>query len=246
MDQTRKTALITGGATRLGAATAHLLHTAGYDIVIHYRNSADKAGKLTTELNSRRERSATMVQGDLLKEGVIPDLVEQAVAFNQRLDALINNASSFYATKMGHVEAEQWEDLVGTNMKAPFFLAQSAAPWLTESNGSIVNMVDVHGFRPKKDFAVYSMAKAANAMMVKVLARELGPYVRVNGVAPGIILWPEHGLAEEEKSQMLARTALQRPGSPDDIASTIRFLVTEADYITGQIIAVDGGRMTQQ
>ncbi len=246
MDQTRKTALITGGATRLGAATARLLHTAGYDIVIHYRNSADKAGKLTTELNSRRERSATMVQGDLLKEGVIPDLVEQAVAFNQRLDALINNASSFYETKMGHVEAEQWEDLVGTNMKAPFFLAQSAAPWLTESNGSIVNMVDVHGFRPKKDFAVYSMAKAANAMMVKVLARELGPYVRVNGVAPGIILWPEHGLAEEEKSQMLARTALQRPGSPDDIASTIRFLVTEADYITGQIIAVDGGRMTQQ
>ncbi len=246
MDQTRKTAMITGGATRLGAATARLLHIAGYDIVIHYRNSADKAGKLTTELNSRRERSATMVQGDLLKEGVIPDLVEQAVAFNQRLDALINNASSFYATKMGHVEAEQWEDLVGTNMKAPFFLAQSAAPWLTESNGSIVNMVDVHGFRPKKDFAVYSMAKAANAMMVKVLARELGPYVRVNGVAPGIILWPEHGLAEEEKSQMLARTALQRPGSPDDIASTIRFLVTEADYITGQIIAVDGGRMTQQ
>jgi pteridine reductase len=246
VDQTRKTAMITGGATRLGAATARLLHIAGYDIVIHYRNSADKAGKLTTELNSRRERSATMVQGDLLKEGVIPDLVEQAVAFNQRLDALINNASSFYATKMGHVEAEQWEDLVGTNMKAPFFLAQSAAPWLTESNGSIVNMVDVHGFRPKKDFAVYSMAKAANAMMVKVLARELGPYVRVNGVAPGIILWPEHGLAEEEKSQMLARTALQRPGSPDDIASTIRFLVTEADYITGQIIAVDGGRMTQQ
>jgi pteridine reductase len=246
VDQTRKTALITGGATRLGAATARLLHTAGYDIVIHYRNSAEKAWELTTELNSRRERSATMVQGDLLKEGVIPDLVDQAVAFNQRLDALINNASSFYETKMGHVEAEQWEDLVGTNMKAPFFLAQSAAPWLTESNGSIVNMVDVHGFRPKKDFAVYSMAKAANAMMVKVLARELGPYVRVNGVAPGIILWPEHGLAEEEKSQMLARTALQRPGSPDDIASTIRFLVTEADYITGQIIAVDGGRMTQQ
>ncbi|WP_245828272.1 pteridine reductase [Solemya elarraichensis gill symbiont] len=246
MEQTRKTALITGGATRLGAATARLLHAAGYDIVIHYRNSSDNAAKLAAALNSLRERSATMLQGDLLEEGIIPNLVEQAAAFNQRLDALINNASSFYATKMGHVEAEQWEDLVGTNMKAPFFLAQAAAPWLTESNGSIVNMVDVHGCRPKKDFAVYSMAKAANAMMVKVLARELGPYVRVNGVAPGIILWPEHGLADEEKTRMLSRTALQRPGSPDDIASTIRFLVTEADYITGQIIAVDGGRMTQQ
>ncbi|KHF26226.1 pteridine reductase [Solemya velum gill symbiont] len=246
MEQTRKTALITGGATRLGAATARLLHAAGYDIVIHYRNSTDNAEILAAALNSLRERSATILQGDLLEDGIIPGLVEQAAAFNQRLDVLINNASSFYATKMGHVETEQWEDLVGTNMKAPFFLAQAAAPWLTETNGSIVNMVDVHGFRPKKDFAVYSMAKAANAMMVKVLARELGPYVRVNGVAPGIILWPEHGLADEEKNRMLSRTALQRPGSPDDIASTIRFLVTEADYITGQIIAVDGGRMTQQ
>ncbi|OOY35937.1 pteridine reductase [Solemya velum gill symbiont] len=246
MEQTRKTALITGGATRLGAATARLLHAAGYDIVIHYRNSTDNAEILAAALNSLRERSATILQGDLLEDGIIPGLVEQAAAFNQRLDVLINNASSFYATKMGHVETEQWEDLVGTNMKAPFFLAQAAAPWLTETNGSIVNMVDVHGFRPKKDFAVYSMAKAANAMMVKVLARELGPYVRVNGVAPGIILWPEHGLADEEKNRMLSRTALQRPGNPDDIASTIRFLVTEADYITGQIIAVDGGRMTQQ
>ncbi|OOY52958.1 pteridine reductase [Solemya velum gill symbiont] len=246
MEQTRKTALITGGATRLGAATARLLHAAGYDIVIHYRNSTDNAEILAAALNSLRERSATILQGDLLEDGIIPGLVEQAAAFNQRLDVLINNASSFYATKMGHVETEQWEDLVGTNMKAPFFLAQAAAPWLTETNGSIVNMVDVHGFRPKKDFAVYSMAKAANAMMVKVLARELGPYVRVNGVAPGIILWPEHGLADEEKNRMLSRTALQRPGSPDDIASTIRFLVTEVDYITGQIIAVDGGRMTQQ
>ncbi|OOZ49736.1 pteridine reductase [Solemya velum gill symbiont] len=246
MEQTRKTALITGGATRLGAATARLLHAAGYDIVIHYRNSTDNAEILAAALNSLRERSATILQGDLLEDGIIPGLVEQAAAFNQRLDVLINNASSFYATKMGHVETEQWEDLVGTNMKAPFFLAQAAAPWLTETNGSIVNMVDVHGFRPKKDFAVYSMAKAANAMMVKVLAQELGPYVRVNGVAPGIILWPEHGLADEEKNRMLSRTALQRPGSPDDIASTIRFLVTEADYITGQIIAVDGGRMTQQ
>ena len=159
---------------------------------------------------------------------------------------LVNNASSFYPTPLGQVTEAQWHELMGSNLKAPFFLAQCAAPLLRASRGCVVNLVDIHAERPLADHPVYSMAKAGNAMMVKALARELGPEVRVNGIAPGAILWPEQGLSDDAKRETLSRTALERPGSPEDIARTLLFLVRDAEYITGQIIAVDGGRTTQQ
>ncbi len=243
---TKRTALITGGAARIGAAIARELHAHDIDIVIHYRNSVDPATALAGELNAIRPNSADTVQGDLLDHETIPRIIDEVAVFNNDLSILVNNASSFYATPLGTVTGQEWDDLVGTNMKAPFFLAQAAAPWLRKSRGCIVNLVDVHGIRPKKDFPVYSMAKAANAMMIMSLARELGPEVRVNGVAPGAILWPEHEISDIDKARILSRVPLARHGEIEDIARTVRFLVTEADYITGQLISVDGGRTAQQ
>lgn len=243
---TKRTALITGGAARIGAAIARELHGYDIDIVIHYRNSIDKAAALADDLNAIRSGSATTVQGDLLDHETIQRIIDEVAVFNNDLSILINNASSFYATPVGDVSEQAWDDLIGTNMKAPFFLAQAAAPWLKKSRGCIVNLVDIHGIRPKKDFSVYSMAKAANAMMIKSLARELAPEVRVNGVAPGIILWPEFDLGDDAKKKMLDRVPLARPGRIEDIARTVRFLATEADYISGQLIPVDGGRTAQQ
>jgi pteridine reductase len=243
---TKRTALITGGAARIGAAIARELHAHDIDIVIHYRNSVDPAAALVEELNAIRHNSADTVQGDLLDHETIPRIIDEVAVFNNDLSVLVNNASSFYATPLGTVTGQEWDDLVGTNMKAPFFLAQAAAPWLRKSRGCIVNLVDVHGIRPKKDFPVYSMAKAANAMMIKSLARELGPEVRVNGVAPGAILWPEHEISDIDKARILSRVPLARHGEIEDIARAVRFLVTEADYITGQLISVDGGRTAQQ
>jgi len=242
----QKSILITGGAARIGAATARLMHAQGYAIVIHYRSSATAAEALVAELNALRPNSATVIAGDLLDSTNIPRIVDAAKAFQGRLDVLINNASSFYRTPFDQVSEDEWRDLVGTNMKAPLFLAQKAAPYLKETQGCIVNLVDVHAQRPKKDFIVYSMAKAANAMMVMALARELGPDIRVNGVSPGVILWPEGELSDADKTAILQRTALERPGDPLDIAKTIRFLIMDANYTTGQIIAVDGGRSVQQ
>ncbi|MGD9094898.1 MAG: pteridine reductase [Chromatiales bacterium] len=243
---TKRTALITGGAARIGAAIARELHAHDIDIVIHYRNSVEPAAALVEELNRIRHNSADTVQGDLLDHETIPRIIDEVAVFNNDLSILVNNASSFYATPLGTVTGQEWDDLVGTNMKAPFFLAQAAAPWLRKSKGCIVNLVDIHGIRPKKDFPVYSMAKAANAMMIMSLARELGPDVRVNGVAPGAILWPEHEISDIDKARILSRVPLARHGEIEDIARTVRFLVTEADYITGQLISVDGGRTAQQ
>ena len=243
---TKRTALITGGAARIGAAIARELHAHDIDIVIHYRNSIDAAAALADELNAIRHNSADTVQGDLLDHETIPRIIDEVAVFNNDLSILVNNASSFYATPLGTVTGQEWDDLVGTNMKAPFFLAQAAAPWLRKSKGCIINLVDVHGIRPKKDFSVYCMAKAANAMMIMSMARELGPDVRVNGVAPGAILWPEHEITDIDKARILSRVPLARHGEVEDIARTVRFLVTEADYITGQLIPVDGGRTAQQ
>ena len=243
---TEKSVLITGGAARIGARIARKLHHAGMNIIIHYRRSDQRAKALAAGLNAERAGSATTVHGDLLECGVIDRVIRETAAFKNRLDVLINNASTFYPTEIGEVTEKQWGDLIGTNMKVPFFLSQAAEPWLKKSRGCIVNLVDIHALRPKKGYLVYSIAKAANAMLVKSLALELGPEVRVNGVAPGVILWPEHNISAAEKEEVLSRIALQRPGDPDDIAETVAFLVTGPDYITGQIIAVDGGRTVQQ
>jgi len=242
-----KVALITGAAHRIGAEIARVLHAEGADIVLHYRHSVASAESLKTELELVREGSVMLISADLRDCHVFADLMARVRAIHGRLDVLINNASSFYPTPFDQVNEAQWDDLMASNLKGPFFLAQAAAPLLRESGGSIINLVDIHAERPHKDHPVYSIAKAGNAMMVKALARELAPEVRVNGIAPGIILWPESGdTMEDAKAALLSRTALGRAGSPLDIARAVLFLVREADYITGQIIAVDGGRTLQQ
>jgi pteridine reductase len=239
-------ALITGGAQRIGARIARSLHDQGVDLVLHYRSSADAARELAGELNGRRADSVRLVAADLLDAQAPARLMEAVAAFRGRLDFLINNASSFYPTPLGQATETHWDELMGSNLKAPFFLAQAAAPLLRAAGGCVVNLVDIHAERPLTDHPIYSMAKAGNAMMVKSLARELGPEVRVNGIAPGVILWPEQGLSGDVKREILSRTALERAGTPEDIARTLLFLVRDADYITGQIIAVDGGRTIQQ
>jgi pteridine reductase len=245
-DLKQKTALITGAAQRIGAAIARLLHEQGMNLLLHYRRSATAAEQLAAELNGRRPDSVALAQADLCRIEQLASLVEQARRQFGRLDVLVNNASSFYATPLGQVDEAVWDDLMGSNLKGPFFLSQAAAPLLAEHRGCIINLVDIHAERPKAGFPVYSMAKAGNAMMVKALARELGPRVRVNGIAPGLILWPEQPMSELERQTLLQRTALQQPGREEDIAQTLLFLVRDGDYITGQILAVDGGRTLQQ
>jgi pteridine reductase len=237
-----KTALITGGAKRVGAVTTRTLHQAGYNVIIHCRLSRQAADNLAAELNGNRADSATVIQGDLNIASVYDHLIEQAYQHWQRLDVLVNNASSFYPTPVGSITLDDWDNLVNSNMKAPLFLAQAAAPYLKQSHGNIINMVDVHAQRPMKAHPVYCAAKAGLAMLTMSLAKELGPEIRVNGIAPGAILWPENDMPEHTKKLILERTSLKRPGKPIDIAKTILFLVRDADYITGQIIAVDGGR----
>ncbi|WP_369408797.1 pteridine reductase [endosymbiont of Lamellibrachia barhami] len=239
-------ALITGGAHRIGAQIARTLHREGMNLVLHYRNSIQAAERLKAELETKRPGSVALAQADLHETADLPLLIEVAKTLFGRLDLLVNNASSFYPTPLETATETDWDDLIGSNLKAPFFLSRAAAPLLKVSDGCIVNLVDIHAERPLKAHPIYSIAKAGNAMLVKSLARELGPEIRVNGIAPGAILWPEQGLDAEEKELILNRTALKRPGSPEDIAQTLLFLVRDARYITGQIIPVDGGRTLQQ
>lgn len=233
---------ITGGAHRVGAVVARLLHEHGANLVIHYRSSEQGAQQLKRELQERRPDSVHLVRADLLDTSGLGKLVQHAVDAFGRLDVLINNASSFYPTPVGEATEAHWDDLIGTNLKAPFFLAQAAAPHLRQAKGAIVNIADIHGQWPLKAYPIYSAAKAGLIMLTKSLARELAPEVRVNAVAPGTILWPEAGLEEGVKQQILDRTPLKRSGDPNDIARTILFLVADAPYISGQLLAVDGGR----
>lgn len=239
-------ALITGAAHRIGAAIARLLHSHGMDLLIHYRHSVTPAEALRDELETARPDSVRLVQADLHDPESYQRLVNSALTYRQRLDLLVNNASSFYPTPVAEATQQQWDDLIGSNLKAPFFLSRAAAPLLREQQGVIINLIDIHAERPLKNHPIYSVAKAGNAMLVKSLARELGPEIRVNGIAPGAILWPEQGLTDEDRETILERTALKRPGTPEDIAHTLLFLLMDAPYITGQIIAVDGGRTLQQ
>lgn len=241
-----KCALITGAAHRIGATIARMLHAQGMDLLIHYRHSAAPATALRDDLEATRADSVRLVQADLHEADSLRRLIDSAQAYRGRLDLLVNNASSFYPTPLYEATAEHWDDLIGSNLKAPFFLSQAAAPLLRQQRGAIINLIDIHAERPLKGYPIYSIAKAGNAMLVKSLARELGPEIRVNGIAPGAILWPEQGLSEDERKTILERTALKRPGTPEDIARTLLFLLRDAPYITGQIIAVDGGRTLQQ
>lgn len=237
-----RVALVTGAARRIGAAIATRLHTAGARVVIHYRGSADEADKLARTLNTMRRDSATTLQADLLDTDSLPGLVERVIDWGGRLDVLVNNASTFYPTPVGEITGDDWNDLVGTNLKAPLFLSQAAAEELRARSGVIVNLVDIHARRPLRDHPVYGPAKAGLAMLTLALAKDLAPDVRVNGVAPGAILWPESGMDEDTRQSIIDEVPLERPGDPDDIAGTVLYLVRDAGYVTGQIIAVDGGR----
>jgi len=238
-----KVVLITGGARRIGATVCRLLHAEGMNLVLHYRSSSAEAEALKAEFEQSRPNSVALVSGDLLDpEPALSELVDAAAAAFGRLDVLLNNASSFYPTPIGNATGAQWDDLVGTNLKAPFFLSQAAAPYLREFNGNIVSIADIHAERPLREHSIYSIAKAGLVMMTRSLARELAPQVRVNAIAPGAIMWPEAELSDTEKQNILARTPLQRSGQPQDIASTVLFLVRDAHYVSGQVIAVCGGR----
>jgi pteridine reductase len=236
--------LVTGAARRIGAAIARVLHGAGACVAVHCNRSRVEAERLAAELNAVRAGSAAVVQGDLLDVPSLARIVDEAAGAFGRLDALVNNASSFYATPFGAIGAREWDDLIGTNLRAPLLLAQAAAPRLRKSNGAIVNLIDIHAERPLRDFVVYSIAKAGLAGLTRSLALELGPEVRVNGVSPGAILWPD-GTAHfdtSEKERIAAQTPLERIGSPEDVAGAVKYLLFDAPFVTGQILAVDGGR----
>jgi pteridine reductase len=235
-------ALITGAAKRIGAVIARTLHGAGANVAIHYHRSADEAEQLAAELNRARPSSAFTVSADVRDIEALERMAKEVVARTGRLDVLVNNASNFYPTPLGTVTPEQWHDLVGSNLKAPLFLSQAVLPALRASRGVIINIVDVHSQRPLREHPVYGAAKAGLAMLTRSLAKDLGPHIRVNGVSPGAILWPDEGMSDALRAGIIKQTALKRSGQPEDIANTVLFLVRDAPYITGQIIAVDGGR----
>ena len=235
-------ALITGAARRIGAAIARTLHAQGADVAIHYRESGEAANAVAADLNAIRANSAATFAADLNDLADLNHLVDDVRAWRSRLDILVNNASSFYPTPVGEITEDQWDDLVGTNLKAPLFLSQAALPALREARGVIINIVDVHSQRPLRNHAVYGPAKAGLAMLTRSLAKDLAPEVRVNGVSPGAILWPENGMSATTKDAILEQIPLGRAGTPEDVANAVLFLAKDADYVTGQIIAIDGGR----
>lgn len=238
---TGKTALVTGGARRIGAAIVRALHAVGANVVIHYHSSADEGRELARELEQSRPGSTALVAGNLLDRDRLGGLIAQASATFGGLDLLVNNASSFYPTPLGQVTGVIWDDLIGTNLQAPFFLSQAAFPELRSRGGSIVNIVDIHAQCPMRAFPVYSIAKAGLAGLTRALAMEMAPAVRVNGVAPGAILWPELPL-QEDIDRILECVPLGRAGDPEDIAAAVRYLALEATYVTGVVLAIDGGR----
>jgi pteridine reductase len=237
-----KAALVTGGARRLGAAITRRLHAAGASVLIHYRDSEADATKLVAELNAARPKSAAKVKAELLAPIAPRALIGEALGAFGRLDVLVNNASAFFPVPMGQIEASHWEELVGSNLRAPLFICQEAAPELAKREGAIINIVDIHAERPLKGYPLYSIAKAGLAALTRSLAVELAPRVRVNGVAPGAIAWPDDGQFDpRERERIVATTPLARVGTPEDIAQAVHFLAA-APYVTGQIVAVDGGR----
>lgn len=239
-----KVILITGGAKRVGAAICRLLHAGGANLMIHYRQSAHEARALQAELNLKRPNSAAIIQGDLLNMSVLPKLIKETITHFGKLDVLINNASSYYATELGDIGDDQWQDLIGSNLKAPLFLSQAAASELAKTKGCIVNITDMHVERPKKGYIVYSVAKAGLVTLTRSLAHEMAPDVRVNAVAPGPVMWPEDNPQFDEvyRKRVISQTLLKRIGEGDDVAKAVRFLIQDAPFMTGQVIAVDGGR----
>jgi pteridine reductase len=238
-----KVVLITGAVKRVGAAIARRLHRQGAVLMLHYRSSERDAHALQAELNAARTDSVALIEADLLDLAGLSEIVKNTISRFERLDALVNNASTFFPTPVGEITHAAWDNLIGTNLRAPLFLSQAAAPHLRRTGGAIVNITDIHADRPLKSYVVYSIAKAGLVGLTRSLARELGPEIRVNGVAPGPILWPEDGSWDEvARQRVISHTLLKRTGDPDDIARAVYYFIAEAPYVTGQIIAVDGGR----
>jgi len=237
----RPVALITGAARRVGATIARCLHVAGYDLALHCRHSRDELDALIAELERARDASTLALQADLADVERLPSLVSATTARFGRLDALVNNASAFYPTPIATATPAQWDELFGANARAPYFLAQAAAKALADRGGAIVNLIDIYAERPLPQHGIYCMSKAALAMMTQALARDLAPSVRVNGVAPGAVLWPEAGKSEDDRESLIARTPLKRMGTPEDVAGAVLWLLRDAPFVTGEIVRVDGG-----
>ena len=237
-----KNALVTGAARRIGASIVDTLHDAGMRLAVHYRGSSTPAIELVESLNARRPESAEAFQADLTIAEERDGLIQRVIDWSGNLDLLVNNASTFYPTPLGEIDEVAWQDLVGTNLKAPLFLSQAAQPYLANTRGCIINIVDIHAQRPLRDHHVYGAAKAGLVMLTRSLAKDLAPDIRVNAVAPGAIAWPEDGMTEETKASILAQVPLGRTGHPADIANAVLFLVRDATYTTGQVIPIDGGR----
>ncbi len=240
-----RTALITGAAKRVGAAIARELHSAGLQVVIHYHHSTAEANALATELNDKRPASAWLLQADLADSQALPDVINAAIACSGQLDVLINNASVFYPTPLEAIDDDSWSDMMNVNLRAPLLLARHAAAQLRANQGCIINLTDIHGERPLSEHMLYSTSKAGLIMLTKALAREMAPDVRVNAVSPGAVLWPE-SMTEETQQTILSRIALNRRGSPEDVARAVLFFIRDAGYVTGQVLSVDGGRLLSQ
>lgn len=236
-----KTILITGAAKRIGAAITSGLHDAGMNVIIHYNTSSNEAQALSTTLNRKRPDSAHLIQANLLETDSLAELVDKAYAINQRLDVLINNASVFYATPVNDISANQWEEVMGINVKAPLFLIKHAAPYLAVNKGCIINLADIHAKRPLKNYPLYSISQSGLIMLTKALAKELGPAIRVNAISPGAILWAEK-MDDDKKKMILARTVLGHQGSLAEIVNATHYLIEDTEYMTGQVLTIDGGR----
>lgn len=239
---TGRVVLVTGAARRIGAAIVTRLHENGARVAIHYGSSATEADSLADRLNDRRASSVSTFQADLLDLDAIRGLVASVIDWGGQLDCLVNNASTFYPTPIGNITEQHWDDLLGSNLKAPLFLSQASVPHLRDAGGVIINIVDIHAQRPLRNHAVYGPAKAGLAMLTRALAKDLAPEIRVNGVSPGAILWPEDGMSDAAQQSILRQVPLERAGEPDDIAGCVLYLLRDATYVTGQVIAVDGGR----
>lgn len=243
-DIANKVIFITGGAKRVGAAICRMLHAEGFNLMIHYKSSLVEARALQAELNLQRPNSVAIIQADLLNIAGIPKLIAETVSHFGRLDVLINNASTYYPSEIGDIDETKWHDLMGSNLKAPLFLSQAAAVELRKNHGCIINITDMHVERPKKGYIVYSVAKSGLVTLTKSLAHELGPEVRVNAVAPGPVQWPETNSQFDEiyRQRVINQTLLKRVGEAEDVAKAVKFLITDAPFITGHVLAVDGGR----
>ena len=241
-EEYKKWALVTGGSKRIGATIVRTLHNNGFNVAIHYNSSSDAADQLCAELNAKREDSSIAIGADLIDQNSLDNLIPSLIETTQRLDVLVNNASTFYPTPIEKITLEDWENLLGTNLKAPLFLSKYATQYLKQSKGSIINIIDIHSKKPLKEHPIYGSAKSGLAMLTRSLASDLAPDVRVNGISPGLILWPENNPSEKAKNNILQQIPLKKIGASEDIANCVMFLIEDAPYITGEIIAVDGGR----